>query len=196
MDRRGGRYVDKARVEGDLMTNTDVVFVIGTRPEIIKTAPVIAECKQRGVSTVVIHTGQHYSESLDGVFFDQLDLDPPDVNLEVGSGTHGAQTGQMLAGIEKQLKLHDPETVLVQGDTNSTLAGALAATKLGIDVAHIEAGLRSFDREMPEETNRVIVDHIADYLYPPTEETADRLRDEGLPNDRITVTSHQTSSSS
>jgi UDP-N-acetylglucosamine 2-epimerase (non-hydrolysing) len=170
------------------MTDRDVVFVIGTRPEIIKTAPVIEECQRRGLSKAVIHTGQHYSESLDNVFFDQLDLDPPDVNLEIGSGKHGAQTGQMLAGVEKQLEVYDPETVLVQGDTNSTLAGALAATKLDIDVAHIEAGLRSFDRTMPEETNRVIVDHVADYLYPPTEENAHRLRDEGLPTDRITVT--------
>jgi UDP-N-acetylglucosamine 2-epimerase (non-hydrolysing) len=167
---------------------TDVAFIIGTRPEIIKTAPVIEECERRGLETFVLHTGQHYSESLDEVFFENLELDPPDVNLGVGSGDHGEQTGAMLAGVEAHLERTDPDAVVVQGDTNSTLAGGLAGAKLDVAVVHVEAGLRSFDREMPEETNRVVVDHLADHLFPPTDETAQLLRDEGLPEDRITGT--------
>ncbi|WP_276272947.1 non-hydrolyzing UDP-N-acetylglucosamine 2-epimerase [Haloarcula litorea] len=169
------------------MTAT-AAFVLGTRPEIIKLAPVITACDRRGVPTHVIHTGQHYSESLDEVFFEQLDLDPPDVNLGVGSGSHGRQTGEMLIGIEEQLLSVEPDVLFVQGDTNSTLAGAIAGSKLDVEVAHVEAGLRSFDREMPEERNRVLVDHAAEHLHAPTEETATRLCHEGLPDDRITVT--------
>jgi len=172
-----------------VVTDSKAAFVLGTRPEIIKLAPVIKACQRRNVSTLVIHTGQHYSESLDDVFFRQLELDPPDVNLGVGSGSHGQQTGEMVLGIEEHLIDDRPDVLFVQGDTNSTLAGALAACKIdGIDVAHIEAGLRSYDRNMPEERNRIIVDHAVDYLYPPTEETAALLRDEGIPGDRITVT--------
>ena len=167
---------------------TEAAFVLGTRPEIIKLAPVIDACDRRGVSTLVLHTGQHYSDSLDDVFFRQLDLDPPAVNLGVGSGTHGEQTGEMVIGIERHLLDTEPDVLFVQGDTNSTLAGALAASKLDVEVAHIEAGLRSFDRDMPEERNRVIVDHTVEHLYPPTEESAGLLRGEGLSPDRITVT--------
>jgi UDP-N-acetylglucosamine 2-epimerase (non-hydrolysing) len=170
------------------MTGTEVAFVLGTRPEIIKLAPVIKECEKRDLSTVVVHTGQHYSESLDDVFFRQLELKPPDVNLGIGSGTHGRQTGEMLVGIEEHLLETEPEVLFVQGDTNSTLAGALAGSKLDVRVAHVEAGLRSFDRDMPEEHNRVIVDHTAESLYPPTEDTAALLRKEGLPEERVTVT--------
>jgi UDP-N-acetylglucosamine 2-epimerase (non-hydrolysing) len=170
------------------MSDVDIAFVLGTRPEIVKLTPVIDECDRRDVSSLVIHTGQHYSDSLDEVFFRQLNLDPPDVNLQVGSGDHGEQTGEMLAGIERHLKDADPDVLIVQGDTNSTAAGALAASKLDVSVAHVEAGLRSFDRDMPEEVNRVVVDHVADCLFPPTQETAQLLRDEGLPEDRITVT--------
>ncbi|KAA9395871.1 UDP-N-acetylglucosamine 2-epimerase (non-hydrolyzing) [Haloarcula sp. CBA1130] len=170
------------------MTVSTAGFVLGTRPEIIKLAPVIQECHRRGLDTHVIHTGQHYSDSLDTVFFRQLGLSPPDTNLEVGSDDHGAQTGAMLAGIEEELHDAEPAVVFVQGDTNSTLAGALAGSKMDVDVAHVEAGLRSFDDDMPEETNRVIIDHISDHLFPPTEETAALLRDEGISEDRITVT--------
>lgn len=170
------------------MTNATAAFVLGTRPEIIKLAPVIQACDRRDVSTLVIHTGQHYSDSLDTVFFRQLDLAPPDVNLGVGSGSHGEQTGEMVMGIEQHLTEAEPDVLFVQGDTNSTLAGALAASKLDIEVAHIEAGLRSYDRDMPEERNRIIIDHAVDHLYPPTEKTADLLRDEGISDDRITVT--------
>lgn len=170
------------------MTGVDAAFVFGTRPEFVKVAPVLAECRRRDRSTHVIHTGQHYSESLDDVFFRQLNLDEPDVNLGVGSASHGVQTGDMLAGVERELQAQEPDVVFVQGDTNSTLAGALAAAKIGYPVAHIEAGLRSFDRSMPEEINRVVVDHVADHLFAPTDEMATLLRDEGLPENRINVT--------
>jgi UDP-N-acetylglucosamine 2-epimerase (non-hydrolysing) len=167
---------------------SSVAFVLGTRPEIIKTAPVILECKRRDISTALIHTGQHYSEELDDVFFEQLQLPSRYINLDVGSGGHGNQTGKMLAAIEDELLNLDPELVFVQGDTNSTVAGALAASKLEPAVAHIEAGLRSFDRDMPEETNRVIVDHISDYLFPPTRNAALQLQREDIPASRVTVT--------
>jgi UDP-N-acetylglucosamine 2-epimerase (non-hydrolysing) len=170
------------------MSDATVAFVLGTRPEIIKLAPVIDACARRDVSTHVVHTGQHYSESLDDVFFRQLDLAPPDANLAVGSGPHGEQTGEMVAGIERELLAVEPDLLFVQGDTNSTLAGALAASKLDVELAHVEAGLRSFDREMPEEINRVLVDHVADHLFPPTEEAAALLEAEGIPADRVTVT--------
>jgi UDP-N-acetylglucosamine 2-epimerase (non-hydrolysing) len=170
------------------VTDATAAFVLGTRPEIIKLAPVIKACDRRDISTVVIHTGQHYSESLDTVFFRQLDLAPPAVNLGVGSKSHGKQTGEMVIGIEEHLKDADPDVLFVQGDTNSTLAGALAASKLDIEVAHIEAGLRSYDRDMPEERNRIIIDHAVDHLYPPTDEAANLLKEEGISDDRITVT--------
>jgi UDP-N-acetylglucosamine 2-epimerase (non-hydrolysing) len=165
-----------------------IVFVLGTRPEIIKLAPVIRECERRDIAFSVIHTGQHYSDELDSVFFDQLELPVPDYNLHVGSKSHGQQTGEMLIGIEEILLDEQPETVLVQGDTNSVLAGGLATSKLDVSLGHIEAGLRSFDREMPEETNRVAVDHLGDLLFAPTEQSQTYLREEGIPEDRIFVT--------
>ena len=158
----------------------NVVVVLGTRPEIIKFAPVIRECLAREIPFTLVHTGQHYSRDLDQVFFEQLELPAPDVHLDVGSDSHGRQTAAMLEGIEEVLFDVEPDVVLVQGDTNSTLAGALAAAKLNVDVGHIEAGLRSFDREMPEETNRVVVDHVADYLFTPTDETRLYLEREGI----------------
>ncbi len=170
------------------MVEYSVSFVLGTRPEIIKTAPVVLECARRGVQAEIIHTGQHYSERLDEVFFEQLGLPPSSCNLQVGSKPHGEQTGEMLRKVEQRLLETEPEVVFVQGDTNSTLAGGLAGSKLDTEVAHIEAGLRSFDREMPEETNRILVDHLADYLFTPTESAAAELRRENIPESRITVT--------
>lgn len=166
----------------------DVALILGTRPEIIKLSPIIRECESRDIEYTVIHTGQHYSENLDGVFFDQLELPEPEYNLEIGSKSHGRQTGEMLAGIEDVLCEEVPDTVLVQGDTNSVLAGAIATSKLDMELGHVEAGLRSFDREMPEETNRVVSDHVADYLFAPTEQSEEYLIDEGLPEERIFVT--------
>lgn len=164
-------------------------FVFGTRPEIIKLSPIIRACQRRDVSFSLIHTGQHYSIKLDSVFFEQLDLPTPEYNLGVGSSSHGEQTGRMIAEIESVLEEEQPEIVLVQGDTNSVLAGTVAATKMqGIEVGHVEAGLRSFDREMPEEVNRRLADHAADYLFPPTETSRDQLLEEDLPEEWITVT--------
>ncbi|MFO7927742.1 MAG: non-hydrolyzing UDP-N-acetylglucosamine 2-epimerase [Halobacteriota archaeon] len=165
-----------------------VVFVLGTRPEIIKLAPVIHACSDAKIPYTIVHTGQHYSETLDSVFFEQLELPDPDYNLGVGSGSHGKQTGEMLIGVEQVLEEIDPETVLVQGDTNSVLAGAIATSKMDIDLGHVEAGLRSFDRSMPEETNRIVADHISEYLFAPTVQSEQQLRREGIEEERITVT--------
>lgn len=168
--------------------DTSLAIVLGTRPEIIKLSPVIHECETRGIEYTVIHTGQHYSENLDAVFFEQLELPVPDYNLGIGSKPHGEQTGEMLIELERVLLDEQPNTVLVQGDTNSVVAGAIAASKLDTKLGHVEAGLRSFDREMPEETNRVVADHVADYLFAPTEQSKRYLLGEGIAEARITVT--------
>jgi UDP-N-acetylglucosamine 2-epimerase (non-hydrolysing) len=134
-----------------------------------------------------LHTGQHYSYSMDRVFFEQLRLPLAKYNLDVGSGLHGKQTGKMLAGIEEVLMKESPDVVLVEGDTNTVLAGALAAVKLGIKVGHVEAGLRSYDREMPEETNRVLIDHCSDYLFAPTQNSKGILLHEGIAENQVFV---------
>lgn len=165
-----------------------IAVILGTRPEIIKMAPVIRECQCRGQEHFVLHTGQHYSYEMDRVFFEQLELPPADYNLDAGSGTHADQTGRIMTGIEKVLMKEEPEVVLVQGDTNTVLAGALAASKLHIKVGHVEAGLRSYDRSMPEEINRIVADHISDYLFAPTENSKENLMKEGIPEEKISVT--------
>ena len=165
-----------------------IAVILGTRPEIIKLAPVVRACEENDIRCTLIHTGQHYSDSLDSVFFDQLGLPDPDYNLEVGSAGHGQQTGEMLIGIEEVIKEESPETVLVQGDTNSVLAGAIAASKLDVELGHVEAGLRSNDREMPEEINRILADHAADTLFAPTQQSKENLLAEGVPESRIEVT--------
>jgi UDP-N-acetylglucosamine 2-epimerase (non-hydrolysing) len=146
----------------------------------MKFSPIIRECERLGLNYFILHTGQHYSYSMDRVFFEQLELPWAKYNLDVGSGLHGKQTGTMLVGIEEILMRESPEVVLVQGDTNTVLAGALAASKLGIKVGHVEAGLRSYDRRMPEETNRVLADHCSDYLFAPTEKSKEILLHEGI----------------
>lgn len=170
------------------MNETSLTVVLGTRPEIIKLAPIVRECEQRDLPYTIIHTGQHYSEDLDAVFFDQLNLPTPEHNLTVGSGSHGKQTGGMIEGIEEVLLSERPEIVLVQGDTNSVLAGAIATAKLDADLGHIEAGLRSYDRSMPEEINRLVTDHVSDHLFAPTDHAAEQLRRENIPAKRIVVT--------
>lgn len=158
---------------------------MGTRPEIIKMAPIIRECQQRKLHYFVIHSGQHYSYQLDKVFFEELQLPRPKYNLEVGSGTHGEQTARLLERIEQVLIKAKPNLVLVEGDTNTVMAGALAASKLDIKVGHVEAGLRSYDRSMPEELNRLITDHLSDYLFAPTRDTAKILAKEGIDRKKI-----------
>ncbi len=165
-----------------------ILIVIGTRPEIIKMSPVIRECTRQGLEFSVLHTGQHYSYAMDKIFFEQLELSSPTYNLDVGSGTQGAQTAAILSGIENILLKRPPGIVLVQGDTNTVCAGALAAAKLHIPVGHVEAGLRSFDRSMPEEINRIVADHVSDQLYAPTENSRRNLLNEGIPAEKITVT--------
>ena len=151
-------------------------------------APVIRECQRRGLDYSIIHTGQHYSYQMDRIFFEQLELPQPDHNLDVGSGNHGEQTGRILADLEEVLMAERPDVVLVQGDTNTVLAGALAASKLHIKVGHVEAGLRSYDRSMPEEINRVVADHVSDYCFAPTEISKANLLKEGIAEEKIHVT--------
>jgi UDP-N-acetylglucosamine 2-epimerase (non-hydrolysing) len=165
-----------------------ISIVIGTRPEIIKMSPIIRACGDQGLDYTILHTGQHYSYAMDRIFFEQLDLPMPSHNLDAGSGTQGAQTATILTGIEKIFLRQPPGIVLVQGDTNTVLAGALAASKLHIPVGHVEAGLRSFDRTMPEEINRIIADHIADQLYAPTKISCQNLLNEGIAQEKITLT--------
>lgn len=163
-----------------------VLTVVGARPQFVKAAAVSRAVAQTdGIEELIVHTGQHYDAGLSDVFFDELEIPAPAYHLGVGSGRHGAQTGEMLARIEAVLLEERPDRVLVYGDTNSTLAGALAAVKLHVPVAHVEAGLRSFNRRMPEEINRVLTDHASDLLFTPTE-TADRnLAAEGIAAERV-----------
>ena len=165
-----------------------ISIILGTRPEIIKLSPIIRECIRHKDEFYILHTGQHYSYNMDRVFFNQLELPKARFNLEVGSGTHAQQTGKMLMGIEKVLKETSPDVVLVQGDTNTVLAGALAAVKLDIKVGHVEAGLRSYDRKMPEEINRLLADHCSDFLFAPTLRSKEILQNEDIPAKKIHVT--------
>lgn len=165
-----------------------ICIILGTRPEIIKMSPIIRECEKRNFDYFILHTGQHYSYELDKKIFEELALPQPKYNLDVGSGSHAIQTGKIMAGVEKILIEEKPDIVLVQGDTNTVLAGALAAAKLHIKIGHVEAGLRSFDRNMPEEINRVIADHISDYLFIPTELARGHLIKEGIDENKIVPT--------
>ncbi len=165
-----------------------VAVVVGTRPEIIKMTPIIKELEKRGADFFVVHTGQHYSYNMDEVFFKQLKLPHANFKLEVGSGSHAEETAKILIGVEEILKHEKPDIVLVEGDTNSVLASALTASKLHIKVGHVEAGLRSGDKQMPEEINRILTDHCSDYLFAPTEISKTNLICESIDEVKIFIT--------
>ena len=162
-----------------------IMTVIGARPQFIKAAPVGAAMKAAGCEQVLVHTGQHYDYGLSQMFFDELGIPNPDINIGAGSGKHGAQTARMLVGLEEAIESSGPDFVLLYGDTNSTLAGALAAVKLHVPVAHVEAGLRSFNRGMPEEINRIVADAIADLLFVPTTQAVANLAREGVAGEKV-----------
>ncbi len=160
-----------------------VVTIVGARPQFIKAAVISREiAKHQGISEVIVHTGQHFDENMSDIFFEEMQIPTPHYHLDINSMSHGAMTGRMLEKIEEVLLLERPDFVIVYGDTNSTLAGALAAKKLHIRVVHIEAGLRSFNMSMPEEINRILTDRISDILCCPTEQAAKNLSDEGYSN--------------
>lgn len=165
------------------MTGTEydmnVLSVVGARPQFIKASVVSRELRSKH-DEILVHTGQHYDEELSDVFFDELGIPEPDYNLGVGSDSHARQTAQMAMELESLIDDHDPEVVLCYGDTNSTLAAALVASKMDVELAHIEAGLRSFNKEMPEEVNRVMTDHVSDILFTPSERAVEHLKSEGI----------------
>jgi len=163
-----------------------IVSIVGARPQFIKAVLVSKELR-RSHEEVLVHTGQHYDIELSKIFFDELSIPKPDYNLEVGSDTHARQTARMMISIEDTLVAEKPDLVLVYGDTNSTLAGALAAVKLHISVAHVEAGPRMFDKDIPEEVNRVLTDHVSSFLFAPTQTAVDNLKREGI-NDGVYLT--------
>jgi UDP-N-acetylglucosamine 2-epimerase (non-hydrolysing) len=164
-----------------------IAFILGTRPEIIKLSSLLRLCNKEKIEHIIIHSNQHYSKDMDDIFFNELQLIKPKFNLGVGSGSHGNQTGKILIQTEEILEKEKPDIVLVQGDTNTVVAGALAASKLNIKVGHIEAGLRSYNRRMPEETNRTITDHISNFLFCPTDVQKEILLNEGIDKDSIHV---------
>lgn len=165
-----------------------ILTVLGARPQFIKAAAFSRAIKKHeSVEEVIVHTGQYYDKNMSDVFFTEMDIPLPKYKLRIGGKTHGAMTGQQLEKIEEILLNEQPDLVLVYGDTNSTLAGALAATKLHIPIAHVEAGLRSFNRTMPEEINRILTDQISDYLFVPSESAKQNLINEGINTNKIFV---------
>src|SRR5690554_5722354 len=165
-----------------------ILTIIGARPQFIKASVVSRAIQQaEGIEEIILHTGQHFDANMSDVFFNQLGIPKPDVQLDIHGGSHGEMTGRMLVEIERALLEHKPDRVLVYGDTNSTLAGALAAAKLHIPVAHVEAGLRSFNMDMPEEINRILTDQISDMLFCPTTTAVNNLKNEGFGSKPVNV---------
>ena len=165
-----------------------IAIVLGTRPEIIKMSPIIRECQKERLDYFVVHSGQHYTYEMDRLFFEELGLPDPKYNLNVGSGSHAEQTARVLVGVETILIKEIPDVVLVEGDTNTVLGAALSAVKLHVDVGHVEAGARSYDRTMPEEINRILVDHVSEYLFAVTDNGKKIALGEGIPGEKIFVT--------
>ncbi len=157
-----------------------IVSIVGARPQFVKASVVSRVLRDRGMEETLVHTGQHYDPAMSEIFFDELGIPPPDHNLDVGSGSHAEQTGAMMVGLERLMEARRPDGVLVYGDTNSTIAGALVAAKLVLPLAHVEAGLRSFNRAMPEEVNRIVTDRLSDLLFCPTETAVRQLASEGI----------------
>jgi len=180
---------DRFKNEVNHMNNLmKISIILGTRPEIIKISPIIRYLEKIKGNFFIIHTGQHYSYEMDKTFFDALELPPPKYNLDVGSGSHAEQTGKIMIGIEKVLLREKPDVILVQGDTNTVMAGAVTASKLHIPIGHVEAGLRSYDLLMPEEINRIIADHVSNYLFAPTKIAQENLLREGIGQTKIYIT--------
>lgn len=165
-----------------------IAIILGTRPEIIKLSPIIRECQEQNLDFFILHTNQHYSDNMDKSFFEELHLPVPKYNLGIKESLHGQMIGKMIEGIETILIDEKPDWVIVQGDTNTVLSGAISANKLGIKVGHVEAGLRSYDPSMPEEINRILTDHVSDALFCPTQAQAKILEGEGIAKDKILVT--------
>ena len=162
-----------------------ILHVVGARPNFVKAAPVLRAIRERGIRQTLVHTGQHYDCNMSDVFFSQLEIPEPDVNLEVGSGSHASQTAEIMRRFEAVVLERKPDLVLVYGDVNSTVAAALVCTKLLVQVGHVEAGLRSFDRTMPEEINRIVTDQLSDILFTPSQDGDANLLHEGVSRDRI-----------
>src|SRR5581483_7967170 len=162
-----------------------ILHIVGARPNFMKAAPVLHALHEVGARQTLVHTGQHYDRNMSDVFFSQLKIPEPDVNLGVGSGSHARQTADIMTGFEPVVLDRRPDVVLVYGDVNSTVAAALVCAKLGIKIGHVEAGLRSFDWTMPEEINRVVTDRLADFLFTPSEDADTNLKKEGVPDEKI-----------
>ena len=162
-----------------------IITILGSRPQFIKAAVISRLLKSQNINEIIVHTGQHFDDNMSNIFFKELELPEPDINLGIGGGSHGQNTGRMIENIELILNKEKPDWVLVYGDTDSTLAGSIAAVKLHIPIAHIESGLRSFNRQMPEEINRILTDHVSELLFTPTDTATQNLANEGIRGEKV-----------